>query len=344
VAKVIDQIIPVYQDFDIALDEPAPFFPVYRNTLQEGSPRVGLPENTAIVSTTKHGKRPATRTKRKKGFWTCRDISDTPINYSTISDAFLFINRFTACGSRLIMKRATQMWKALPAVQKQCWLDENKRSGKKCSYYDFYVRAQIKQFRLRGTWDITTCRTCPPPEILYVTRTMLPGEQQRLNIMNPDWGPFEWHITAGGGTLVGVDQPDPVFTAPQSNVDCTSNTTIMVKDSCDRMVYLTFTTNSAPNGSRAYYITNVFCWSHQPHPSNFEGVSTWGPYCYACFDRYFDCAGNYLLTGAHIGMWSPDETDCAPSFCDMCLPENSKVMDIRSNYMKQVGCCPSALY
>lgn len=342
-AKVKNQDIPLYVDVDPTDDEAQPFPNKYRSALKEASPKKGLPADTGIVTKTTRGRRRATRTKRIKGQWIDPNFLSGAFDPLSVNEAFLFSALSSTTRSRIIFLKATAMWRSLTPEEKQCWYDKNKAGGTKCSTYDFFIRTQLKRFYKTGQWDTTTCRTCSQPVILFVSQTMTPGQAQTLSVEKTRWAPFFWNIFSGGGSISSPTGNSIVYTAPLVNPKCKYNAIISVTDSCNKTTFIKISTNTGAPGERAFILTNVHCWNHMPAPATYENISTWGPYCFACFAHEYDCQGNYLRTGFTSSMWTDSPNNPSPLWCQQFCGSESQIQDTRSGSQLQMGCCPAAL-
>jgi hypothetical protein len=342
-AKVKNQDIPLYVDVDPTDDQAEPFPNKYRTALKEASPKKGLPEDTGIVTKTTRGRRRATRTKKIKGQWVDPAFLAGVFDPLSVNDAMLFAAHGSVTRSRIIFKKATDMWNHLSAEEKQCWYDKNKEDGIKCSTFDLFIKCQLKAFNKNGQWDTHTCKVCSQPVILFVSQTMTPGQTQTLTLQNLRWKPFVWSIFSGGGSLSSTVGNSITFTAPASNAKCKNSTILSVTDQCGKTTFLKISTNAAGGGERAFIITKVHCWNHMPAPATYEGISSWGPYCFACFCHEYDCQGNYLRTGMTSSMWTDSANNPAPLWCNQYCGGDSQVLDTRNGSQIQAGCCPAAL-
>jgi len=311
--------------------------------LKEASPKKGLPPDIGVVTKTTRGRRPPTRTKRMAGQWFDPAFSPSAFNPLAISDEVLLSATGSRTTARIAFKKVTDLWAKLNTVQKECWYQKNKADGTKCSTFDYFMRLQLNHWYKKSSWDLSTCVTCSQPAVYYVSPTMTPSQQQTLRVVDPSWAPFSWSIFSGGGGLSSPTGDQVVYTAPPQNPKCSQSAIISVTDRCGLKTFFRITTNSAGTGARAYGITAVNCWQHQPAPSEFEGIETWGPFCYACFVRFYDCQGNYLNTDMIAWMYTDVPWDIAPAWCKDCIPANSKVIDARTPYQIQTGCCPAAI-
>jgi len=343
VAKVKNQNIPAYADWFTSGLAPDPYPAKYRNTLKEGSPKKGLSPQWTIVTKTTRGRRPATRTKRRDGLWYDPTFTDLPFDPNKIPDDQL-INKFgNRTTSRAVFKKAISQWHALTPAARQCWVDKARASGKKCSYFDFFMRSQLHNWYKTGAWDTQTCVLCSQPNIIYTTHNMPISSSQTIRVEDPSWGPFTWSVMFGSGTITNNGDGSATYTAPASNPKCRQNPVIRVVDICGRFSIWSVGVSSYAPGQRAYRVTNQHVWGNAPWGTNHGGVTCLFPYCCACWDVYYDCYGDFVSWGYHSWAWSDQPMGTYNDWLASCRPEESQLLDCRSIPMLNGECCPQAL-
>ena len=157
----------------------------------------------------------------------------------------------------------------------------------------------------------------------YTTLLMSVDENQTLTVENPvDGCVYSWKITNGGGNLSSNTGLSIVYTAPSSNPICELNPTIQLScgDVCDS---ITIAINEYTGSAWAYHIWQE-CVPHGLEGSYYKLLDG-----YSCDDVHqfgpnYSCGGN-------------NEADCIA----VCPPIG--IEDIRTQLMKDRGCCPEAL-
>lgn len=164
---------------------------------------------------------------------------------------------------------------------------------------------------------------CAGITIGYTTLGMSTGEEQVLTVQNSVGGcTYNWEIVSGGGSLSSNTGMSIVYTAPSSNPNCIYNPTIELScgDVCDS---ITIAANDYAGTAWAYKI-----WQ-ECVPHGVEG-------------RYYKLMDGYSCDGVHqfgpnYSCSGTDEANCIA----VCPPIG--VEDVRTQVMKDGGCCPEAL-
>ena len=162
---------------------------------------------------------------------------------------------------------------------------------------------------------------CDPLAVIqYTTLQMAVDEEQGLSASESGAG-YTWTISSGGGSLSKSEGNSTVYTAPSTNANCTANPTIQL--SCDGNVIdsITIAINQYTGTAWAYKI-----WQDcEPHGEGWAKL----------MDAY-DC-NNVHKFGPNYSCTGTDEADCIAS-CPATGME-----DVRTQAMKDAGCCPEAL-
>jgi RHS repeat-associated protein len=198
--------------------------------------------------------------------------------------------------------------------------------------------------------------------IVNADKQMNTGSQQALSLMNYLTGrDYTWTIENGEGTLSADTGERVVYTAPDSNPNCTLNPTIRVTDSEGNCAEVRISVNCVLDSGMAYwedldyYIT--------PYTDPFSKRLYY-------FRTTYDCQGNVIWTRRHScvcsGGWCDTteplgldygctnvegHTMCGAIYCHdadkSCDTWGSWVYgcvgDARSEEQKENGCCPARL-
>jgi len=168
--------------------------------------------------------------------------------------------------------------------------------------------------------------------IVNADKQMNAGSQQTLSLMNYLTGRgYTWTIEDGEGTLSADTGERVVYTAPDSNPNCTLNPTIGVTDSEGNYADIQIAVNGYPGGEIAYkYGRNCT-----------NGRWTGNRYIWTCAARAYGCDGTYLgQTTPTSFCWSWHSWGCgaSPNWCDICGAEDV-LIDLRTQAMVEGGCC-----
>lgn len=210
---------------------------------------------------------------------------------------------------------------------------------------------------------------CDPTAVIqYTTLQMAVDEAQTLtaSIEGED---YDWAISSGGGSLSVAIGNSTVYTAPSSNdATCSQNSTITL--SCDGVVIdsITIAVNKWTGDEDAYKVWENY-YSVVTCPSTYEYTTS--PSCpcnlvggsLICCPSYYGAVGHYRCDG----VWNSEDllcsknsygvvancgvcdTRCPPliSDCDTCMASLGYTMDtsidLRTQAMKDGGCCPEGL-
>ena len=190
---------------------------------------------------------------------------------------------------------------------------------------------------------------CEGVTIGYTTQQMQVGENQTLTVENPNRGClYEWSIASGGGSLSQDYGLSTIYTAPGENAHCVNNPVIILKeagkDICDSLAL-------AVNGSEDLEWA-VRVWSDK----DCEEVAP-GTFNCTLTNNTYACLGDLMASYPCV---LGRQSSGAGASCDVCyektLPNlcysDGKSMntllsispiDLRSDLMKERGCCPEQL-
>jgi len=180
---------------------------------------------------------------------------------------------------------------------------------------------------------------------------MSAGGTQTLTVSGGS-GPYTWKITGGGGSLSGSSGTSLTYTAPATNPNCTNNATITV--SCPAgSAAIQIAINTSGSNANAYATLQ---------PGTCETIAAGTYTCIKCVGKYniYRCDGGQPasypciddLGGAYkIYCW--DTANGVPVSCTACYNNTSGcdlygmkvgvVRDLRTEAMKNAGCCPAQL-
>ena len=162
--------------------------------------------------------------------------------------------------------------------------------------------------------------SCVGITIGYTTLQMSTGEEQVLTVENPvDGCIYSWAI-AGGGNLSSSTGLSVVYTASFSNPNCKLNPSIIYLSCGDVCDSIAVATNEYTGPANAYEIREADCYKNAHwHLRKFHKKCDGTPgtsYLWCSSTSYAQCV-----------------IDCEPG----------KVTDLRTQAMKDGGCCPEAL-
>lgn len=204
--------------------------------------------------------------------------------------------------------------------------------------------------------DEAECK-CQKPyelEILFATSAMLCSESQVLSVdpEAPGFPPYEWDLT-GGGSLSTLKGESTVYTAPETNPNCVGNAEIILTDACgkSRALHIAVNCYVPPTIAVRYCAETVgTCDCIEWYGGNCIMVGVWG----VNLHRWdYDCAGNILYEEQAEGLsfsmsgdyWGTDCVmleNCSVYGVFSCPGQGcNKVRDLRTEEMKQQGCCPA---
>jgi len=159
-------------------------------------------------------------------------------------------------------------------------------------------------------------------------------------------GPYTWSKSAGGGN---INPSTGAYDAPDTNEGCADNPTICVKDSTGQEECVNIAVNSWTGQEMAVRTwVNKTCTCTSP-PYICNGSIT---------NKSYNCAGDliYDCTAGSQSSAYPDYASCAEAYSkNIAFPtcysstntidylESISPVDLRTDYMKQQGCCPSDL-
>ena len=198
--------------------------------------------------------------------------------------------------------------------------------------------------------------------IVNANRQMSTGSQQTLSLMNYLTGRgYTWTIESGEGTLSADTGERIVYTAPDSNSNCTLNPTIRVTDSEGNYAEVRISVNGVLDSGMAYWEDGDYYIT--PYTDPFSKKLRY-------FRTTYDCQGNVIWTRRHScvcsGGWCETteplgldygclnvmgHTMCGAFYCHeadkSCDTWESWVYgcvgDARSEEQKENGCCPARL-
>lgn len=309
--------------------------------------------NFGTVQKSTHGRRPSTRTKRRSGLWYDPTFRDLPFDPANIPDMEYRSKLGRKTTNRGLFRKALAIWHQMTLTQKRCWYLEAKAHAAKCSYFDFFMRQQLKYWRTHNTWDYETCSTCPPAEILYTTAQMPAGSSQILTLQNAIFGPYTWTIPQGGGAFEYLDEFTVRYTAPLTNPNCANNPLITVTDFCGHDTVLKLAINTDTNPFiNAYYIpfsaVRAQCaWVVNKQNFNCIGEPLTVRQCYGCTcfngppDSCECWSGANCTEAGVIAMCNQAAGSCSALYSTSCNPNTA--YDIRTPSQKSAGCCPAAI-
>ena len=208
-------------------------------------------------------------------------------------------------------------------------------------------------------------------DIEYTSLVMGCGEQQELSVKD-GFGcpPFTWTLVSGGGTLTPAEgNLTAIYESPETNPNCVSNPTILLKDRCgSKELRLAVNCFDPPWNSFAYVEYTIcrpcgkaaspFCdmkliagrWSYACNGSFNDAFYYGGPTdddhiaTYNCSDpgtyEYLNCGG----IGGDITSCTEFQTvcgsNCAELYTEYWTHYPAGYHDVRTQEMKDGGCCP----
>jgi hypothetical protein len=265
--------------------------------------------------------------------------------------------------SRIRFAKAANRWTTLRPTTKECWCARARAAAAKCGCFDFFMRSQLNTFAATGSFDEETCPDCPTPVIIYSTTHMSINAKQGLAVVDDGSSPYKWEINAGGGQLSVTTGTSTLYTAPSSNPNCLLNVTIRVTNKCKKYADLKIAINAyVPTGDVAYFGGSVCLnatgpasgcagtpWGGQCPPGTsgcipFLSISEYGYNCQDAMLGGGGCNRNYEVIKCVPG-------DCLAETCCQALSTGGSchgiypggVLDVRTQAMKDAGCCPAAL-
>lgn len=204
------------------------------------------------------------------------------------------------------------------------------------------------------------CQDAAALSILYTSLVMSCSGQQTFTV-NGGCAPYSWSITSGGGILNTNVGSEVIYTAPATNVDCTSNPTIRVTDCCGTTAQVSLAVNCYTPDVLAleevdliknccYKLRNPGCGG-QTYNAGF-----WlDDYKWDCNGTLFYHSMGYTGVGSYGACPPPppcvnycacdsvDEPGCWGTYpdcgCGGGCPCNT-LIDKRSADQKSQGCCP----
>lgn len=210
---------------------------------------------------------------------------------------------------------------------------------------------------------LSACDTpgIPPVEIHYTTLLMGPEASQTLTVTG-GVGPYTWSLS-GGGTLTQDSYGlTATYTSPATNPNCSANATIVVRDCCGDSDQIKIAVNTYTGNEPAYRVyTIVPEWGGDCQFGHECGVM-----CYITnFYDVYRCDGVLLSADNFWGgclakdpcapfIWPYNQNVCNASSwqplmyrvfggaCpqDCVMHPDGDVEDVRTNEMKEDGCCP----
>ena len=185
------------------------------------------------------------------------------------------------------------------------------------------------------------------PSINYTSQQMNVNGTQDLTVSGGCGGPYTWSVVRGGGRLSGPYGTSGTYSAPGANSGCKSNPIVRVMaDSCNEYADLSIAVNGSTSPLAAYYVSvPPFC------------IQPVGGYCYLQTSSYrcdgsfnsgprncVECAqGFYPCMGADMLIWMCDSSSTRCGNHGGIRIQCSGVTDLRSQTMKDEGCCPADL-
>jgi hypothetical protein len=211
------------------------------------------------------------------------------------------------------------------------------RSGKTCS----------DTFRVAGGF----CN-CTPAKIAYSSQQMAANESQLLVVYPIDAScNYGWAVGAGGGSLSTDTGTSTIYTAPESNANCTNNPTVNLTCKGDVIDTLKIAINAYTGGGYAVKKGHDAV-TYQCNPSTpcSEAHPGWCESEYCGFLITFYACDMSVITDSGEAVW----TEGCLGEAGYCLDNNSIwgntyrawgqiAEDMRTDYFKEQGCCPAAL-
>jgi len=228
----------------------------------------------------------------------------------------------------------------------------------------FRVLALLSLFLLFSLIVHPGSALCAGPPIIAGKTQMPCGEQQVLSIMNYQTGnTYTWAIVSGGGSLSADRGERVTYTAPDSNPNCENNPTIEV--SCNSEVgSITIALNSCYEDARAYWLWDTwkheecemigcgtqFCGPYHPDECRYHSHFTATAYSYKCTGEIFYHTVCDTFSCGSGGGWCCSDNPCSDLRTEIenCMFKHKGLifgvpLDVRTEDMKQQGCCPEAL-
>ncbi|MFA5398727.1 MAG: hypothetical protein WC346_22115 [Methanogenium sp.] len=221
------------------------------------------------------------------------------------------------------------------------------------------IKLSLEDGTLCDSLDIVVYRPTCLATIGYTTQGMMVNESQNLTVINPDPGiTYYWEVW-GGGSLSDYYGNTTTYYAPATNPYCEDNAEIRLYNSfgslCDT---LKIAINNYVGGETAFLTVQNVCDQNVPagqHYSELCCPSRVAEHNYDngyCCSRQYNCKGILRFEGGwQTAGWGPwDDTWCdmvrtwTYSMCYGLAIGGTKIWtDIRSDIMKQQGCCPAEL-
>ena len=208
-----------------------------------------------------------------------------------------------------------------------------------------------------------SCCDAAAPVVMSYTSLIMPcGGSQTLGVSG-GCGPYQWSLSGGGTLTPNEATTGAIYDAPESNEGCAFNPTITVTDCCGVEDSIQLAVNCYTGDEVAYRVYKAK-WSNPPPSTGCKYSPDCGYFCsvQSWYDRY-RCDGLYLGE-SYEGLWrywvhpcGAISNPCASSsecyaiqFADRIsnpgcpnaglMNPCGYVEDVRSEDMKNEGCCP----
>jgi hypothetical protein len=187
--------------------------------------------------------------------------------------------------------------------------------------------------------DCVTDYCQPNPSIAYSSFTVNFGMSQTFTIYGKHPGAtesmFSWQLS-GEGSLSATSGFETTYTAPDDNANCGFSATINLYCNGTLMDSIELSISIYDNDSlafRVYSSDNVHCAAH------FRCECTRS--CYAIY-----CSGRMTTNDCNGSLSGFQDCYSPPSGCTdrTCSPQYVDNVDVRTEEMKQNGCCPANQY